>query len=96
MGKVIAWRPWVRGLLTAVITGIAHGAIGALTAAGIQPDQFNLSMGLHSLLKMFFATGVASGLISLFLFLQKTPIPEEIEVQTGTINPQQIMQDKKE
>lgn len=94
MGKVTAWRPWVRGLLTTVISGIAHSVVSALTAAGVAPDRFNLAGGLHNLLTLIAVTGVVSGLISLFLFLQKSPIPEEVEVQTGVINPAEILKDK--
>lgn len=95
MGKVTAWRPWIRGLLTTVISGVAHSIIGALSAIGIAPETFNFSGGLHKLIEITLLTGAASAVVSLMTFLQKSPIPEEIEVQTSTINPQDILGDKK-
>lgn len=81
MGKVTAWRPWVRGLLTTVISGVAHSIIGALSSIVIAPDTFNFDGGFHKLIQITVMTGTFSALVSLMTFLQKSPIPEEIDVQ---------------
>lgn len=88
------WRPWLRGLITTIITGIAHGCIAGITTSAIVPEKINTGAGLHALLSVMIFTGAASGIISLLTFLLRSPLPDDVEVQTATINPQEIL-DKK-
>lgn len=58
---------WLHGLFSAFITGGA----GALGAAIIKPEDFNLSAGFSNLWKM----ALWSGIIGAATYLKQSPLP---------------------
>lgn len=81
MGKRLNWRPWLRNVITTVVSGGAHGLIAGLTTMGVAPDTFNLSQGLHKTLAVAFICAGFSGLISLANLLSDPAkaIPEDVD-----------------
>ena len=68
------YKTWLKGLLAAIIGGAAN----TVTAAFVDPQHFNLSHdGLIGLGKF----AAAGAIISFFLYLKQSPIPN------GTLPP---------
>lgn len=61
-------RHWLKGLLAAVIGGVAN----AIPAAIIAPESFNFDEGLAKLASMTFASGV----LSAAFYLKQSPLPK--------------------
>lgn len=64
-------RAWLKGLLAAVIGGIAN----AVPVAIIAPESFNFHEGLPKLASVTFA----SALISAAFYLKQSPVPRDDE-----------------
>lgn len=62
---------WIKGLIAAVIGGVAN-TVGLMI---IDPLTFNLNEGFNSLLK----AGATSAIVSAALYLKQSPIPSEGE-----------------
>lgn len=84
MGKKLDWRPWLRNVITTVISGGAHGLIAGLTTMGVAPDTFNLNQGLHKTLIVAGTCALFSGLISLANLLSnpEKAIPQDVVEET--------------
>jgi hypothetical protein len=75
-------KAWVYGLATAFITAFSTAAVGALTL----PTVFNGSKdGLFNILKIT----LVPALISVFSYLQKSPLPSAISTTTATLTVEQ-------
>jgi hypothetical protein len=61
-------KVWLYGLLSAVISSAA----GATAVVWVDPDHFNFTTGLRHLLLVSAALGV----VALFNYLQRHPLPE--------------------
>lgn len=85
MGKKLDWRPWLRNVITTVISGAAHGLIAGMTTMGVAPDTFNLNQGLNKTLIVAGTCALFSGMISLANLLSnpEKAIPQDIETDTG-------------
>lgn len=71
------WKPWLRMLAAALITGAVHGLTGMVAAVSLDPAHgFNLQDGLRPTLQLALASGVLGGLMSAGTFLMKSPLPE--------------------
>lgn len=70
---------WLYGLFAALISGISGGVLTGLAAIGIEPNHFNLGSGLGHTLKIAAAAAVVNGIIGVFAYLQKSPLPPEAQ-----------------
>ena len=72
-------RGWIRGVISAVVSGGAGAAGGSLGAVMADPEHFavNTGSGLHGVLVVAGYAFAVSAIISLMKFLQTTPIPQE-------------------
>lgn len=68
---------WLRGLAAATISGAAGGVLTGLAAVGIDPQHFNLGMGLHATFKIGAAAALINAIIGVAAYLQKSPLPDE-------------------
>lgn len=62
------WKPWLKGLLSAIIGGAANG----VTVMIIDPLQFNFSEGGSKLLTIVLVSGLVSGA----MYLKSSPFPD--------------------
>ena len=76
-------RIWLRGLISAFISGGAGAFAGGSAAAMIDPNKFNLGGGLEDLTKMVVAMFVVTGLVHVFGFLQQSPLPPPVSQVAG-------------
>jgi len=77
---------WIRGLMSAAISGGASAITGGITVSGLAPDQFNFQTGkFYVLVGTLFAVNAT---VSIAKFLQAHPIPDlktvEVTEQAGT------------
>jgi hypothetical protein len=78
--KHLDWRGWIRGVVSAVISGGAGAAGGVLGAIVADPEHFNLAgRGLRDTLTVAATAFGVSAAVSLMKFLQTTPVPPEVE-----------------
>ena len=63
------WKLWAKGLLSAIIGGVAS----SVTVVIIDPMQFNLSEGLPKL----GTVALVNGMIAAALYLKQSPLPGE-------------------
>lgn len=91
------WRNvevWVHGLFAAAIGGGAAGVTAGLTAVGLSPDQFNFTGQLKHTLALVGSVFVVNGLIAVFLYLARSPLPALVDdtqpsqPQPPAINPE--------
>jgi hypothetical protein len=68
---------WLRGMIAAVISGAAGGVLTGLAAIGIDPQHFNLGVGMGQTFKIASAAAMINALIGVAAYLQKSPLPEE-------------------
>jgi len=69
----LKWDAWLRGLISAVISGGTSAITGSLVVGGTDPEHYNFTTG-----KFWVLTGSlfgASALVSLAKFLQTQPLP---------------------
>ena len=66
---------WLRGMLAAVISGAANGAITGFAAIGIDPTHFNLAAGFAHTLSLAGVSAVMSGIIGVAAYLKQSPLP---------------------
>lgn len=66
---LLDWRNWVKGLLTAIISGSAN----AVTLIVVDPLNFNLQEGLPKLSSII----AVNSIISVALYLKQSPLPQE-------------------
>lgn len=85
MGKRLDWRPWLRNVITTVISGAAHGFIAATSTNIVAPETFNLAQGLHKTLAVAGLCAILSGLISLANLLSNPEKAIPPDVDDGTI-----------
>lgn len=71
------WKPWLHGLLAAFIGGGAAAGAAAISGMVVKPQAFNLGVELKSTLTLMAGTFLLSGIISVLLFLQKSPLPDD-------------------
>lgn len=72
---------WMRGLLSAGISGGASAIVSGLVVGGTDPDHFNpQSAKLWTLVGTMFA---ANGIVSIAKYLQAQPIPAEKRESPG-------------
>jgi hypothetical protein len=72
-------RIWIRSIARALIGGAAGGVVNALANMGIKPDVFNLGAGIGDTMKSLAAGAALSALLSIAMYLQKSPLPEVVE-----------------
>lgn len=65
------WILWLKGLISAVISGVAT----SVTMAIVDPATFNLQEGLNKLITL----ATVSGIISACNYLKKSPLPGDTE-----------------
>lgn len=73
---------WVRGLLSAAISGGASAITGGIVVSGIDPSNYNFQAG-----KFWILTGTlfaVNAVVSMAKFLQAHPLPEEKTVERKT------------
>lgn len=68
-------KVWLAGLAIGAITGFAGGAATGLATIGIDPEHFNLGMGLGHVAKIAVASGGIHAAIGIFLYLKQSPLP---------------------
>jgi hypothetical protein len=66
---------WLRGMLAAVISGAANGAITGFAAIGIDPTHFNLAAGFVHTLSLAGVSAIMSGIIGVAAYLKQSPLP---------------------
>jgi hypothetical protein len=62
------WKTWLHGLGSAFVGGGAN----VVATMAIDPEDFNISAGMHKVLTLW----LASGLISAALYLKQSPLPQ--------------------
>jgi hypothetical protein len=74
------WSDWIRGLVSAVVSGGA----GAVSAAFVTAAQDPAKMGIGSLnsIELMFSIFFVTGLFNMFAFLRTKPIPDVKTVVT--------------
>lgn len=70
-------RIWLRGLISAAVSGASGGVANGLAAMGIAPDTFNLQAGATNVLKLAALAALASGAIGVANYLKQSPLPPE-------------------
>lgn len=71
-----SWKVWFHSLIRAVIGGGANSVIGVVSAGWVLPDKVNTGTGLHTALTLMGVQFVIGAVISVAMFLQKSPVPE--------------------
>jgi hypothetical protein len=74
-GGMLRSEIWLRGMLAAVISGAANGAITGFAAIGIDPTHFNLAAGFVHTLSLAGVSAVMSGIIGVAAYLKQSPLP---------------------
>ena len=74
------WGGWTYGLFKVMISGGAGSVVSALGATVI--DNKDFAMGSANFFHMMYLTFLLHLAINGFMYLQKTPLPEPIEVET--------------
>ena len=73
---------WIRGLLSAAISGGASAVTGGLGVSGMDPSHYNFQAGkFYILVCTLFA---ANAVVSMAKFLQSTPLPT-VKIVTTTV-----------
>ena len=72
-----SWKPWLKGLAAAVISGAANGIVTGFAAIGIDPNHFNLQSGLGSTLELGAVSAAISAVLGLALYLRQSPLPRD-------------------
>lgn len=67
MEDMTDWRHWVKGLIAALINGLANGVVLVVAA----PETFNLEAGFRKL----WMTSLVLGLLGAANYLKKSPLP---------------------
>jgi hypothetical protein len=67
---------WLKGILTAAISGGAGGVLTGLAAVGIDPQHFNLQTGMGATLHIGVAAALINAVIGVAAYLQKSPLPD--------------------
>lgn len=65
------WQLWLKGLISAVISGVAT----SVTMAIVDPNTFNLQEGFNRLATLC----AVSGIVSTANYLKKSPLPDTLE-----------------
>jgi hypothetical protein len=73
-------QTWLRGLLSAGISGGASAITGGLIVGNIDSDHFNFSTG--KFYALVFTLFVANAVVSIAKFLQSDPLPAMKQVMT--------------
>ena len=69
MNKVVeALLVWLKGLVAAVIGGVANGVLLVV----VNPNEFNLNEGLPRLQTVI----IVSGIVSAAAYLKQSPVPQ--------------------
>jgi len=68
-------RVWLKGIAAAAISGGANGIVTGFAAIGIDPNHFNLAVGLHSTLVLGGVSAAISAILGVALYLRQSPIP---------------------
>jgi hypothetical protein len=66
---------WLKGIIAAAISGGAGGVLTGLAAVGIDPQHFNLQMGMSATLHIGVAAALINAVIGVAAYLQKSPLP---------------------
>ncbi len=73
-------RVWLHKLISTIVSGGSGAVTAAFGASIIAPDKFNAttgaSGGLLNCLKLMAACFVVNGIIGMFMYLQKSPLPD--------------------
>lgn len=81
---------WLRGLLSAAISGGASAVTGGLVVSGMDPSHYNFQAGkFYILVGTLFA---ANAVVSMAKFLQSSPLPTTKIVTTTTAVTEQANQ----
>lgn len=72
----LQWDVWLRGLAAAFISAAASGVTAGMTAMGVDPEHFNLSVGLAAVLKMAGVVAFVGGIVGAANYLKQSPVPE--------------------
>ncbi len=71
------WEKWLLGMWAAFAGGGAGGVVNSLTAMGIDPENFNLKVGLGHTMELFGISFVVNGIVAMFFYLKQSPVPTE-------------------
>jgi hypothetical protein len=70
-------KTWLLGIAAAGIAGGANGVITGFAAVGIDPEHFNLQVGLRSTLAIAGISALMSAIIGVAAYLKQSPLPNE-------------------
>jgi hypothetical protein len=68
---------WFKGILAAAISGAAGGVLTGFAAVGIDPQHFNLQVGMGATMRIAMAAAVINAVIGVAAYLQKSPLPAD-------------------
>lgn len=74
-------RGWIRGLVSAGVSGGASAITGGIVVSGLEPDNFNFHAG--KFWELIGALFMVNAVVSIAKFLQNHPIPEDKDSQVG-------------
>jgi len=77
---------WFRGLVAAFVGGGAGAIASGFISVAQTPKEYNFNDGLQNLAVMIVGTFLLSGTVTAAAYLQKSPLPELEEVNTTSIN----------
>ncbi len=72
----LKWDVWLRGLAAAFISAAASGITAGMTAMGVDPEHFNLSLGLGAVFQMAGIVAIVGGIVGAANYLKQSPVPE--------------------
>lgn len=80
--STLDFRNWIRGLLSAGISGGASAVVGGFTVSGMDPHDYNFAQA-----KFYILVGalfVTNAVVSIAKFLSAQPLPGVMQTETTT------------